>query len=127
MLWQHYVFRRGSELHPTWEMLFDHRKLRLLYIAGCGFDVRNQVVMKEFVQSLRESSAEIKAAQLLLIGFTGYQLDQALQDQTKINKDALTEIFGGLGASVSVNFGTSNAGDVRKISKLRFYARYYEL
>src|SRR5258708_5095941 len=90
-------------------MLFDRRRVRLLYIAGCGFDVRNQVVMKEFVQSLRESSAEIEAAQLLLIGFTGYQLDQALQDQTKINEGALTEIFSGLGAPVSVKFGTSDA------------------
>jgi hypothetical protein len=111
MLWQHYVFRRGSELHPTWEMLFDRRKVRLLYITGCGFDVRNQIVMKEFVQSLRESSAEVESAQLLLAGFSGYQLDQALQDQTKTNESALTEIFSELGAPVVVTFGSSNSGE----------------
>ena len=111
MLWQHYVFRRATEIHPTWELLFDRRKVRLLYIAGCGFDVRTQTVMREFVQSLQESTAEIEDARLLLVGFSGYHLDQALQDQTKSNETALTEIFKELGTPVSVTFGSSNSGD----------------
>src|SRR5438874_2103130 len=111
MLWQHYVFRRSAEIYPTWEMLFDRRKVRLLYIAGCGFDVRTQIVMKEFVRSLRESSAEIEMAELLLVGFGGYRLDQALQDQTRSNEQALTEIFKEIGKPTSVIFGSSNPND----------------
>ena len=111
MLWQHYVFRRGGEIYPTWETLFDRRKIRLLYIAGCGFDVRTQKVMQEFVGSFRESSAEVEFAQLLFVRFSGYRLDQALQDQTTSNEAALTNIFREIGAPISVTFGASDSGD----------------
>jgi hypothetical protein len=111
MLWQHYVLRRGPEIHPTWEMLYESRTVNLLYITGCGFDVRNQVVMKEFVQSLRESSATIGTAKLLLIGFSGYQLDQPLRDQTAINERVMREMFSELGPPISVVFGSSNSAD----------------
>jgi hypothetical protein len=111
MLWQHYVFRRSAEIYPTWEMLFDRRKVRLLYIAGCGFDVRTQIVMKEFVRSLRESSAEIEIAELLLVRFGGYRLDQALQDQTRSNEHALTDMFKEIGKPMSVIFGSSIPND----------------
>jgi hypothetical protein len=109
MLWQHYVFRRAQEVHPTWEILFERRKVRLLYIAGCGFDVRAQIVMKEFVQGLRESRAEIEDARLLLVGFTGYRLDDELKDETKINETALTEIFRELGPATGISVGSSSS------------------
>lgn len=111
MLWQHYVLRRGPEIYPTWEMLYDRRKVNLLYIAGCGFDIRNQVVMREFVQSLRESSATVENAKLLLVGFSGYQLDQPLIDQTALNEGAMKDIFSQLGSPVSVVFGSSSSAD----------------
>jgi hypothetical protein len=120
MLWQHYVFRRGGEIYPTWETYFDRRKIRLLYIAGCGFDVRTQKVMREFVRSLRESSAEVETARLLLVRFSGYRLDDALQDQTRSNEEALTNIFGELGSPNSVTFGSSNQGsDVSASAAIR--------
>jgi len=120
MLWQHYVFRRAQEVHPTWEMLFERRKVRLLYIAGCGFDVRAQIVMKQFVQGLRESRAEIEDAQLLLIGFTGYRLDDELREETKINEAALTEIFRELGPATGVSIGSSSSSeDVSASAALR--------
>lgn len=111
MLWQHYVLRRGPEIYPTWEMIYDRRTVNLLYITGCGFDIRNQVVIKEFVQSLRESSAIVESAKLLLVGFSGFQLDQPLQDQTAINERAMKEIFAEIGVPVSVVFGSSNSSD----------------
>src|ERR1035438_8534740 len=111
MLWQHYVFRRGQEVHPTWEMLFERRKVRLLHIAGGGFDVRAQIVMKEFVQGLRESRAEMLDARLLLIGFTGYQLDDGLKDETKSNEIALTKIFRELGPATGISVGSSSSSD----------------
>src|SRR5262245_43449490 len=40
MLWKHYVYRRGDGVHELWEPLFKRRPMRLLYIAGKGFDVR---------------------------------------------------------------------------------------
>lgn len=111
MLWQHYVYRRGGEIYPTWEAMFEGRKTRLLYIVGSGFDVRTQRVMREFVRSLRESSATVEKAELLMVGLGGYQLDQALQDQTKSNERTLVEIFSGLGQSTSITFGPSSAND----------------
>jgi ATP/maltotriose-dependent transcriptional regulator MalT len=116
MLWQHYIYRRGGEIYPTWEMALDKRKVRLLYIAGCGFDVRTQKVMREFVRSLRESSAEVENAQLILARFSGYQLDQALKDQTKNNETALTEIFGELGRPTYVTFGAATLNDEFSVS-----------
>lgn len=111
MLWEHYVFRRGDELHPTWELLFDRRKVRLLYIVGCGFDVRTQIVLKGFLESIRESSAVIEAAELLLIGFSGYRLDEVLREQTKTNKENLTQMFNELGVPFTVTFGSSNSDE----------------
>lgn len=92
-------------------MLFERRKVRLLYLAGCGFDVRAQIVMKEFVQGLRESRAEMLDARLLLIGFTGYQLDDGLRDETKSNEVALTEIFRELGPATGISVGSSSSSE----------------
>lgn len=112
MLWQHYVFRRAGEVYPTWEMMFDRRKTRVLYIAGWGFDIRTQTVMREFVRSLQESSANVEHAELLLIEFRGYRLDDALQEQTRSNGEALKDIFKGLGEQqTTVAFGSSGAED----------------
>ena len=49
MLWDHYVFRRGNAVHDLWDDLMKDRPVDLLYIAGRGFDVRAQTVMREFV------------------------------------------------------------------------------
>ncbi len=39
MLWDHYVFRRGDGVHELWDDLLKDRPVKLLYIAGRGFDV----------------------------------------------------------------------------------------
>jgi hypothetical protein len=92
-------------------MVFERRKTRLLYIVGSGFDVRTQRVMREFVRSLRESSAEIEKADLLLVGLRGYQLDEALREQTKSNEQSLIQIFSEIGQPFSVTFGPSETND----------------
>ena len=89
MLWQHYVFRRGPDVHTTWDLLFEGRPMRLLYIAGNGFDVRAQTVMRAFVENLRESRHCVARATLLLVGFTGYELTDDLRTQTQENGKAL--------------------------------------
>jgi hypothetical protein len=111
MLWQHYVFRRGGEVYPTWEMMFDRRKVRVLYIAGCGFDIRTQSVMREFVRSLKDSSSTIEKANLLLIGFKGYRLDEDLHEQTRNNCERLKQLFVDLGGNETITFGSSATGD----------------
>jgi hypothetical protein len=111
MLWQHYVFRRSQEVHPTWDLLFERRPIRLLYIAGSGFDIRAQMVMKAFAENLRESRRVVEQANLLLVGFTGYQLSQELRDETENNARALTAIFKELGNTTSVPIGSSGLGE----------------
>ena len=111
MLWDQYVFRRGSDANNLWDRLFEHRKMRLLYIAGSGFDIRAQTVMRECVNSIRDSQAVIDEAKLVLIEFTNYRLDDALQELTKQNGEALTAIFSELGTVDKMPFGTSEDGE----------------
>jgi hypothetical protein len=111
MLWQHYVFRRGQEIHPTWDLLFEHRPTRLLYIAGLGFDVRAQAVMRAFVENLREARPVIEQANLLLVGFTGYELSNELREQTDENGRVLAELFKVLGDTTTVSIGSSIPGE----------------
>jgi len=85
--------------------------MRLLYIAGSGFDIRAQTVMRECVNSIRDSQAVIDEAKLVLIEFTNYRLDDALQELTKQNGEALTAIFSELGTVDKMPFGTSEDGE----------------
>jgi hypothetical protein len=107
MLWQYYVFRRGQEIHSTWDLLFAKRPIRLLYIAGSGFDVRTQKVLRALADNLREARPAIQQAKLLLVAFTGYQLSEELRNQTDENAKVLTEIFKEFGDTTTVSIGSS--------------------
>ncbi len=112
MLWDHYVFRRGSGVHELWDRLFDQRPVRMLYIAGRGFDVRAQSVMQEMVNSLQSSGRNIESAQLLLVGFTDYELEEEISQLTEENAARLEAIFAPLGAVKNIAIGSSsNAED----------------
>ncbi len=111
MLWQHYVFRRAAAVHEMWDQIFESRPLRLLYIAGRGFDVRAQAIMRAFVESLRSSNAKVEKADLLLVGFSGYELSDGLHEQTEINSKALEETFANVGSASTLPIGTSAAGE----------------
>lgn len=120
MLWDQYVFRRGSDANELWDRLFENRKMRLLYIAGSGFDVRAQTVMRECVSSIRDSGAEVEEAKLVLIEFANYRLDDALKELTTQNGEALAQLFSELGSVEKVPFGASEDGeDVSASSALR--------
>ena len=105
MLWDHYIFRRGRDVHELWDQMFDSRPVRLLYIAGRGFDVRAQNVMHEFVSSMRASGRRVEKAQLLLVGFSGYTLDDEIRQLTDENAAALQSIFASLGGSQAITIG----------------------
>ena len=77
-LWEQYVFRRGSDANELWERLFESRPIRLLYIAGSGFDVRAQSVMREFINSLRSSGGSVEEAKLLRSRHSGTVLAAGL-------------------------------------------------
>lgn len=105
MLWDPYVFRRGRDANELWERLFERRPVRLLYIAGAGFDVRAQAVMRECIDSMRSAEASIEAAELVLVGFSSYRLDASLKELTEQNGDELANIFSTIGSVEHVQFG----------------------
>lgn len=102
MLWDHYVFRRGDGVHELWDDLLKNRPVQLLYIAGRGFDVRAQSVMREFVAGQRGAGRQTVSAKLLLLGFDGYELDDDIETLTQENAAALEGVFAALGKTVTV-------------------------
>lgn len=110
-LWQHYVFQRGQDLYNTWDLFFSERRIRLLYIAGEGFDIRAQSVMGAFVDNIKQSSRYIENAKLLLVGFTGYQMSQELKQQTENNAEFLEKEFRQLGSMERVKITSTAAGE----------------
>lgn len=112
MLWDHYVFRRGSGVHDLWDRLHDNRPMRVLYIAGRGFDVRAQTVMREYVTNLQNAGRRVGSAKLLLIGFSGYELDEDIRALTEENAATLETIFKLLGSSDTITMaGSASDGD----------------
>jgi hypothetical protein len=111
MLWQHYVLRRGSDVADMWDSFFSGRQIRLLYIAGRGFDVRAQAVMEQLVHSIRAAGRQVERAELLLIGFTGYELTQEMRDLTAENASVLESRFAPLGPTETISIGSSAAGE----------------
>jgi hypothetical protein len=111
VLWKHYVFRRGPDVHEMWDSLFERRPLRVLYIAGRGFDTRAQGVLAEFVRNLQQSGTRIETAELLLIGYSGYRLSEELRSQTLENADALSALFEPIGKCTRLTIGASGIGE----------------
>lgn len=110
MLWQRYVFKRGTELQDVWDRMYSERRarkepVRLLYITGRGFDTRAQLVMSQYTDALRESGCEVENADLLLVSLSGYELSAELKAHTEENTERLAEIFSALGAYKEVRFG----------------------
>lgn len=96
-LWDRYVFRRGREVFDLWAEMHKGRAPKLLYIAGGGFDVRVTSVLSAYLESCRSTAVNFESASLLLFKFTGYDLDEALIEQTAENSAALSSLFGNVG------------------------------
>lgn len=111
MLWDRYIFRRGNGVHELWDRLFEERPIRLLYIAGRGFDVRAQAVMRETVASLSASGRRIESAQLLLVGLNDYELQEEIKQLTEENTAQLHEIFAPLGSVKDIPIGSSSEAE----------------
>lgn len=102
MLWDHYVFRRGRAAHELWDGLLNDRPTKLLYIAGRGFDLRAQAVMREFVAGQQGAGRQTESAKLLLLDFHGYELDESIVRLTEENAAVLEATFAPLGPTASV-------------------------
>lgn len=111
MLWKHYVFRRGDGVHDMWDQLFQSRPIKLLYIAGRGFDIRVKTVLGQFLQNTAMTGHSIEEAVLLLVGFEGYEFDNALKEQTEINASQMSDLFKNTGTVKSVIIGASSSGE----------------
>jgi hypothetical protein len=111
MLWDQYVFRRGYDANELWDRLFEKRPMRLLYIAGAGFDVRAQVIMRECVKSIKDAGAIVEQARLVLIDFASYELDESLQELTRQNAEALSAMFSSVGSVERLSFGITADGE----------------
>jgi hypothetical protein len=116
MIWEDYVFRRGIEVEELWDQLFaDRRKsgkpLRLLYVTGRGFDVRANAVLARYVDRLVASGCPVEKAELLLVGFSGYNLSTELHAQTAKNEAELKAAFEAVGSSNSVMIGATAEGE----------------
>jgi hypothetical protein len=94
-----------------WDFLFEGRPLRLLYIAGRGFDTRAQGVLEEFVRNVQQAGTRIDLANLLLVGFSGYRLSDELRTQTQANADALAALFAPIGACTRLTIGAGGNGE----------------
>ena len=97
ILWDKYIFRRSSQVQELWEEMYANRSARVLYIAGCGFDVRVTAVLEEFLQCKQSANIDFESATLVLIEFSGYELEEELKNQTIENSNRLRELFNGIG------------------------------
>ena len=111
MLWDHYVFRRGGRVHDLWDDLLKDRPVKLLYIAGRGFDVRAQTVMREFVASQTGPGRQTVSAKLLLVGLNGYELDESMQQLTAENAASLEAAFAPLGGTQHITINSTSDAD----------------
>jgi len=111
MLWEHYAFRRGSDVQEMWHGLFHARPIKLLYISGRGFDVRAQKVIQQLVETLKTSATQLQSAELLLVRLPGYHLSAELRQQTQTNEQVLNAQFGTLGNASTVIVAASAPGE----------------
>ncbi len=118
MLWDHYVFRRGDAVHELWDSLLKDRPVDLLYIAGRGFDVRAETVMREFVAGQQGAERRTVSATLLLLGLHDYELDEGLKQLTEENATALEAVFSSLGRTEMVTVATRDGEDEASASDM---------
>lgn len=119
MLWDHYVYRRGDEVPELWDSLLATDPVNLLYIAGRGFDVRAQTVMRDFVAGQTGRDRNTASAKLLLLAFDQYELDENIQALTEENAAALEKLFSPLGTTHVLNVESDEGEDASPSDALR--------
>lgn len=105
LLWDSYVFRRGAAVAELWDNLFAKRRSKLLYIVGRGFDVRALEVLRGFIDCCEAGKYAFDNANLLLVGFSRYEMSEELIQLTEENAAKLKSMFEQLGAFREVTVG----------------------
>lgn len=111
MLWDRYVFRQGNAVDELWDRMFSDSKVKILYLAGNGFDVRCRMMMERFVTGLESAGVEVESAKLVLIGLADYELDSDMKALTAENKAALEAGFFPNGTIHEISIGASLGED----------------
>jgi hypothetical protein len=119
LLWDRYVFRRGLKVVDLWDDVFRFRKAAPLFVAGCGFDVRVRTVLERFLESARIGKYQFQDPILLLIEYSGYELDSALQQQTEENCAALRTLFEPVGQVITMPLQLTGDEEHRATGALR--------
>lgn len=121
MLWNDYVFSSGDAIHDLWDGIYSRRSAKLLYITGKGFDSRGCEVLATFLDNVQACKCKLEEAELLLVDFSGYELDEELLELTGSNVEKLRSMFSPYGVITEVRIGTSSHGedDLSSASALR--------
>jgi hypothetical protein len=117
MLWEQYVFRRGPEVLGLWDDIFRSRKPKLLFITGCGFDVRVTSVLRTFLENARAGRYELDDPAILLVELSGYELDQDLRELTIANRTALRELFEPIGTIFTITVELAGGTEEHRTSR----------
>src|SRR2546430_14924676 len=102
MLWDHYAFRRGSDVQEMWHGLFHARPIKLLYISGRGFDARAQKVIQQLVETLKPPPTQLKSRECWRVRFPAYHLSAEWRQQTQTNEQVLNPQFATLANAPTV-------------------------
>lgn len=134
MLWERYIFRKGNDVHALWDSLFIGRDLKILYIAGRGFDTRLREVCNQFLNNIRTHKSRVSSANLILLGFDRYELSDELKQLTQENANFLETAFSEFGSVETIaiagastsedDYGLTNAlrdGTVQLLSHIDGY------
>lgn len=105
MLWQNYILRSADGVHELWDDLYSNRSTSFIYISGKGFDTRGCAVLRKFLNNLRNSDATVESAELLLIDFAEYELEEDLEELTAKNQESITQIFKEFGKPEYIEIG----------------------
>lgn len=111
MLWRDYIYRRGSGVQDLWDVMFEKRPVRLLYISGRGFDVRAQLVVNSLVENLLFTRHSVERAELCLVSLRDYQLPVELKAETSDNGNKIEESFSRIGTAFSIAFSRGPGED----------------
>ena len=111
MLWENYVLAVGNQAHELWDSMYADREASILFISGIGFDTRGCLVLEAFLDNLKNSSSNVREAKLLLVDFSGYELEEALSTLTNSNEERMRNAFSEFGEIEEVSIRRSESGE----------------
>ena len=97
MLWDNYIFERGDDVRRLWIDFYGDRSRKFVYITGRGFDLRANIVLEQFIKTVKNSKKPPVGSKLLIINYSKYKLDNELENLVDENHSKLVSLFEGFG------------------------------